>query len=304
MIRGMAGSTAGDATPASRPDFVRARFAVEPVEVARVVVPLDGSPFAERALPVADWVAAAVGADVHLVEIVSCDEDAEGAMRNLDSVAHRHHAAGWDVFQRDDVGEAVADTVNALPGGMACLATHGRDRSATLLGSVAASLLDRSSRPVVLVGPEARAVTAVDAPVVVAVDGTTRDDALVPVALGWAARLARPMEIVTVAEPAPTGYREGAAPRRARGPAEPEPYVASLVARTEGAGVAVASRVVYDPISVRDGLVPHLDRVAALVVLGSRHRLGVPRMVLGSHAARIVHDAAVPALAVPLPRGG
>jgi nucleotide-binding universal stress UspA family protein len=61
--------------------------------------------------------------------------------------------------------------------------------------------------------------------------------------------------------------------------------------------------VVYDPISVRDGLVPLLDRVAALVVLGSRHRLGVPRMVLGSHAARVVHDAGVPALAVPLPQG-
>jgi nucleotide-binding universal stress UspA family protein len=60
--------------------------------------------------------------------------------------------------------------------------------------------------------------------------------------------------------------------------------------------------VVYDPVSVHNGLVPLLDRSAALVVLGSRHRLGVPRMVLGSHAARIVHDALVPALVVPVPR--
>lgn len=299
----MAGSTAGDTTPWSRPDTEPAQFRVERVDVRRIVVPLDGSPFAERALPVAGWLAATVGADVHLVEIASCDEDAEGAVRYLDSVARRHHAAVWDVFQRDDVGEAVAETVDRPPGGIACLATHGRDRSASLLGSVAASLLDRSSRPIVLVGPEARAVTAADAPVVVAVDGTTRDEALVPVALGWAAKLARPVEIVTVAEPAPAGYREETAPRRARGPAEPERYVASLVARTEGSGVAVASRVVYDPISVRDGLVPLLDRVAALVVLGSRHRLGVARMVLGSHAARVVHDAPVPALVVPLPPG-
>jgi nucleotide-binding universal stress UspA family protein len=303
MIRDMAGSTAGDTTPSSPPGTEPAQFTAEPVEVTRIVVPLDGSPFAERALPVAGWVAAAVGPDVHLVEIVSCDEDAEGAIRYLDSVARRHHAAGWDVFQRDDVAEAVADAVDGSPGGMACMATHGRDRSTTLLGSVAASLLDRSSRPVLLVGPEARAVTAADAPVVVAVDGTTRDEALVPVALGWAARLARPLEIVTVAEPAPAGYREGAATQRARGPAEPEGYVESLVARSKGSGVLVASRVVYDPISVRDGLVPLLDRVAALVVLGSRHRLGVPRMVLGSHAARVVHDAGVPALAVPLPQG-
>ena len=297
----MAAPTADDSAPSTRPPADPAPLTAEAAEVTRLVVPLDGSPFAERALPVAAWVAAGVGADVHLVEIVSSDEDTEGAIRYLDSVSRRHHVTGWDVFQRNDVGEALADAVAGSPGGMACLATHGRDRSATLLGSVAASLLDRSRRPVVLVGPEARGVTASDAPVVVAVDGTTCDEELVPVALGWAARLARRLEIVTVAEPAPAGYREGPAPRRARGPDEPETYVASLVARTEGSGVVVAPRVVYDPVSVHNGLVPLLDRSAALVVLGSRHRLGVPRMVLGSHAARIVHDALVPALVVPVP---
>jgi nucleotide-binding universal stress UspA family protein len=42
----------------------------------------------------------------------------------------------------------------------------------------------------------------------------------------------------------------------------------------------------------------------ALVVLGSGRRGSVPRLVLGSHAARVVHDAPVPALVVPLPGGG
>jgi nucleotide-binding universal stress UspA family protein len=62
--------------------------------------------------------------------------------------------------------------------------------------------------------------------------------------------------------------------------------------------------VIYDPISVRNGLVPLLDRTVALVVLGSGGRGVVPRLVLGSHAARVVHDAAIPALVVPLPGGG
>jgi nucleotide-binding universal stress UspA family protein len=52
---------------------------------------------------------------------------------------------------------------------------------------------------------------------------------------------------------------------------------------------------------VRDGLVPFLDRTAALVVVGSRHREGLGRMVLGSHSVHIVHDATVPALVVPVP---
>lgn len=285
-----------------RPGSASAPFVAEPLGVTRIVVPLDGSPFAERALPVAAWAAAGLGADVHLIEIVPSEDDADGAIRYLDSVCRRHRAAGWDVVRRADVGEALADTVAGSPAALACLATHGRDRSASLLGSVAASLLDRSSRPVLLTGPEARTVTASDAPVVVAVDGSSRDESLIPVALGWAARLARTLEIVTVAEPAPSGYREGDAPRRAMGPADPERYLASLVALAEPSGVAVASRVVYDPVSVRDGLVPLLDRIAALVVLGSRHRPDVSRLALGSHAVRIVHDAPIPALAVPLPR--
>ena len=302
----MVGSTPGDATPTARPGSEPEPFTTEPVDVGHVVVPLDGSPFAERALPVPAWVAAGVGADVHLVEVVPRDEGEEGceaAIRYLDSVSRHQRAAGWDVVQDTDVGQALSETVAGATGRVACLATHGRDRSAAVVGSVAASLVERSDRPAVLVGPVGRAVTAADAPVVVAVDGTGGDELLVPVALGWAARLARRLEIVTVAASAAAGHGEEAAPRRPRGPAEPERYVESLVARTEGAGVTVGSRVVYNPSSVRDGLVPLLDRTAALVVLGSGRQRGAGRRVLGSHAARVVHDTAVPALVVRLPRG-
>jgi nucleotide-binding universal stress UspA family protein len=300
-MNAMVGSTAGDALPLGRRD--PPPFVARPVEVAYVVVPLDGSPFAERALPVAAWVAAGVGADVHVVEVVPCDaaEEAEGAIRYLDSVGRSHRVAAWDVVESDDVGGSLADAVGGSPDRLACLATHGRGRS-LLLGSVAVSLLERSTRPAVLVGPAARAVTAVDAPIVVAVDGTVGDDVLVPAALGWAARLGRRMDVVTVAEPARPGYPGGTAPvRPARGPAEPERYVDSLGARAAGAGVALASHVIYDPVSVRDGLIPFLDRTAALVVLGSRQRPGLGQMVLRGHTVHIVHNAAVPAVVVPLP---
>jgi nucleotide-binding universal stress UspA family protein len=297
----MLGSATGDATPSTGLDPQAPPLLVRPVEVAHVVVPLDGSPFAERALPVAAWIAAGLGADVHLVRVVPCEaeEESEGAIRYLDYVARSHHAAAWDVVERNDVGAALADTVGS-PGSLACLVTHGRGRS-LLLGSVAVSLLARANQPIVLVGPVARRVTAADAPIVVAVDGTTQDDVLVSVALGWAARLGRRLEIVTVAKPAPHWYMDGARPRQAWGPAEPERYVESLAARAESAGVAVAARAIYDPVNVRDGLVPFLDRTAALVVVGSRHREGLGRMVLGSHSVHIVHDAAVPALVVPVP---
>lgn len=269
-----------------------------PVQITGVVVFVDGSPFAERALPTARWMADRLGAVLRLVEVASTAEGAENALRYLGAVARRVHATGWDAIESDDVVTALGDIV-AGQDVLGCLATHGRDRSAALVGSVAAGVLDRSPRPMLLAGPRARPVVGTDAPVVVAVDGTAADEALVGSALGWAERLGRRLLVATVAEPAPPSYREGSAPRRARGPADPEAYLAGLAERASGSDVTIDTQAVYDPVSVRDGLVPLLEGTAALVVLGTHHRHGVGRIVLGSHASRIVHDAAIPALVVP-----
>ncbi|HEX6417086.1 MAG TPA: universal stress protein [Acidimicrobiales bacterium] len=284
--------SAADATP----------LAAVPVEVSHLVVPLDGSPFAEHALPVAAWLAEGLGADLHLAEVVPQARGAEDAIRYLDAVGRRQHAA-WELLEGADVAGALAAALGTA-GRVTCMATHGRDRAAGLLGSVAAAVLHRTARPAVLVGPQARAVTASDAPVVAAVDGTGRDERLVRLALGWATRLGRRLDIVTVAEPtAADGRKETAPPRRRWGPPDPEAYVASLAARVEAPGVVVTSRAVFDPAGVRDGLLPVLDRTAALVVLGCRQPAAGTTMVLGGHAARLVHDARVPALTVPPPTG-
>jgi nucleotide-binding universal stress UspA family protein len=288
----MTSSTTDDTSPSTEPVLGTElpRFAVEPLDARHVVVPLDGSPFAERALPVAGWVADVVGADIHLVEVVPAgdDEAAENATRYLDSACRRHRAAAWDIVQSDEVGDALDAELTSAPARLACLATHGRGRSATV-GSVAVSLLERSCRPALLVGPAARPVTASDAPVVVAIDGTARDDTLVSVALGWAARLARPLDIVTVAVPSPPDV------------ADVDAYVRSAAARAEGCGVRLRTRVVRDATDVRDGLVALLDRTSALVVLGAPVRRGVGPLAPGSDATSVVHDAAVPALVVPFP---
>jgi nucleotide-binding universal stress UspA family protein len=291
----MVGSERGRSFSSTGRGTRSAAFAVDPIELRHVVVPLDGSPFAERALPVAGWLAEATGGDVQLVEVVPSgdDEGAENATRYLDSACRRHHATSWEVVRQDDVGDALAEVVARSGDRLACLATHGRGRSATV-GSVAVSLVERSTRPVMLVGPRARAAAAPDRPLVVAVDGTRQDDALVGLALDWAARLARRLEIVTVAE----------IPEAQVGPdvRDLERYVDSLADRTQGSGVAVGTRVVREAVDVGDGLVPVLD--GPLVVLGCRPHPGVGPMSPGSHAASIVHDAAIPALVVPLPPAG
>jgi nucleotide-binding universal stress UspA family protein len=290
MMVGMASSTAGQGSHSPQPGSATSPLPPADADVDRVVVPLDGSPFAERALPVAAWAGGTLGVGTHLVEVVRSDEDAEGAIRYLDEVARRHNATSWDVVEQEDVPAALTEAVDRSPGGLTCMATHGRDRTAALLGSVAAALVDHSHEPVLLVGPTARPVTADDAPIVVAVDGTPRDDVLMSEALGWAGHLGRRLVIATVAEPG-------------HGAADPEAYVAALVDRAAGSGIEIDTQVAHDPHNVRDGLVPILDRTAALVIIGSGTRHGEARTVLGSHAALIVHDTAVPALAVPVGDG-
>lgn len=275
----------------------------EATKLTRFIVPLDGSPFSEKALPTAHWAAQAHDADIQLTQVVADDEGAEDAIRYLDSAGRRHGATAWNTVEHRDVAEALTEATAGSPGSMICLATHGRDRSAALLGSVAASFLHHSAQQALLTGPHARPVESSTAPVAVAVDGSPRDDGLVAVGLGWAIRMRRPLLIVTVAEPAPQFHDEQTV-QRAHGPAKPEDYVATLASRAETPEVAIETHTIYHPISVRDGLVPALDQGAALVVLGSHPRHRIPQMVLGNHAARVVHDSAIPALVVPTPADG
>jgi nucleotide-binding universal stress UspA family protein len=273
-----------------------------PPPVQRIVVPVDGSPFAERALPIASWVAGTVGAPLHLVEVVDVDAPADAAIHHLDELAHRHGAAGWNVARAVDTGSAIVAAGAIGSPSLVCMATHGRDRSAVALGSVAMRVLDGSPRPVMLIGPAARPPCAGDAPVVVAADGGPGDESVVRVGTAWAAGLRRSLVIATVAEPVPPSFRPDRPLQRARGPAAPEAHVAGLAAivTRERADVRVDTRVVYDPVSVRDGMLRLVDRTAALLVLGTHHRGPTARAVVGSHAARLVHDLEIPALVVPL----
>jgi nucleotide-binding universal stress UspA family protein len=259
---------------------------------ARIMVPVDGSPFAERALPVASWLARAIAAPVHLLQVVPTSEDAIRAIHYLGDLARRHTAAGWDVVRGDDPAAAILNASEPSNSGLACLATHGRDRRAALLGSVAAAVFDRTAQPVVLVGPNARPPCAGDAPVVVTVDGSPEDAAVVEVAADWAARLDRPLIVAAVIEPD--------RPLPAEATSDPAAHAAQLATGVARAGCAVSSLVVDDVANVRHGLLRLLDRTTALLVAGARRRTLRPPALVGGRPSRILHEIEVPALLVPL----
>ncbi|MGH3369629.1 MAG: universal stress protein, partial [Nocardioidaceae bacterium] len=125
--------------------------------VKNVLVPLDGSELALASLPTARVLAERFGADVHTISVTTSDADGE-RLRALGAAA-LGVAAGDDhvrVVNGGDVAESIVDRAAELVECVVCLSTHGRGRlGGAAIGSVARSLVQRSDRPVVALGPSA-----------------------------------------------------------------------------------------------------------------------------------------------------
>ena len=160
--------------------LVRAWQALESVtsatERSRVLIPLDGSPFAENALPVAEQLAATLDAELVLLRVVYPPsptltqgwivasylseelETSESAARHyLEGVADRLSGSGRSVSIDVQVGTP-ASVIADIGGDVAFLvmATHGRTGTDRLMmGSVANVVVRRGEVPLVVVGPAA-----------------------------------------------------------------------------------------------------------------------------------------------------
>jgi nucleotide-binding universal stress UspA family protein len=135
---------------------------------ARVLVPLDGSPLSEAALPWAAEVATELGAEVVLVRVVPARLDETSAY--LSVVAEQLEAAyaqkAWSVRVRVELGMDVGTTIARLAdeerADMIVMGTHGRSGVPRfVLGSVADGTLRHARVPVLLVGPAMRAAPSV-----------------------------------------------------------------------------------------------------------------------------------------------
>lgn len=275
-------------------DAAPAIAAAPPLDVRTVLVPIDGADTADRVVAPASWLAQRLGADV---EVVVAADRMHWAERSewLARLPVGAPVAARHVIVDDEPTDAITAAIGFGDRVLGCLATKAR-RPAPWLDSVASSVVEQATGPVVLVGPRARAPRR-HGPVVVAVDGHRGDVDLIVEAARWSVALGTTLLVVTVAEPAlasPDGHT-----RRARGPEDPEAYLAALQASSPTA--SVRTDAVYDPISVEDGLLPLLDRLApSLVIAGHRHHGHLHRMLLGDHTTSITRLAPVPVLAVPL----
>jgi nucleotide-binding universal stress UspA family protein len=264
-----------------------------------VVLPLDGSPFAERAVPVAAWLAYRLDASISVISAVTRAADVPARQRQLDEAPLPPRCLERIVVVDADPAGAIHEALRRTHPSVACLASHGRGRAAAFIGSVATDVVARGHDPAVLVGPMVDPRPA-RCGVVACVDGTPASGALLDVAVRWAQLLAEPLVVMTVAEPVPPPLGGGAVRRRFGPEGDVETWLELVTGPARETLGAVDTAAVYDPISPVEGARRFLgDRRPSIAVIASRAYTGLSRLIHGSIASGIVYQSPSPALVVP-----
>jgi len=250
-----------------------------------LVVPLDGSEYAARALPVARAFVRQTGGRLRLMTTRG-DDDMKSARAYLDEVAAAQQGVEVSTVVVADRSAASAIQLVATesPGRIVCMTTHGRGRlRGALLGSVAEEVVCESSKPVLLLGRHCRTEWPYNfRKMVVCVDGTNAAPAVEPDAVEWANTLGLDVHVATVIHPLDT--------------AGPDAVLDAMVGRMQAAGLHAyryVHRSTYPAAAIADfAETVDADRVA----MSSHARAGSARISLGSVTMGVVGMARCPVL--------
>ena len=297
----------------------------------KILVPLDGTPAAEHALPWALAIAERTEASITLAQVhnilapilvgtemagdLAVDQTLrEHEREHLSDLAARLSADGtqavsWEVLEGSTV-EELRDFANRSAIDLVVMATHARGPLARLLlGSVADKLVRRVEKPTLLIRPANEeapdlawrpALTRIWVPL----DGS----ALAEEVLGAAEELARltgaPITLLSIADgnspetaqlvehpPALPEYVDAAA-----GAQNARQYLEAIAGRLKGKVAGVQTRVVVNRPVVPAILEQVTDPHSELVALATHGRGGLARVMFGSIADELLRNASCPVL--------
>ncbi|HUS43401.1 MAG TPA: universal stress protein [Ilumatobacteraceae bacterium] len=264
--------------------------------VPHLIVPVDGSDASWRAVDVAVQLARRSDIAIDVIEVVFDQHDVVEAELRLAERLEQHDTFGVNVSTEvrvaaESVAQVIGNEVERHPEVTVVLASHGRGRSAALLGSVTEELLERIFGPVLVVGPHVT-TSGFDGPIIATVDGSHESESVLPLAAAWGIELGSSPWIVEVADPdaaVSSDVSETAYPAR----------LAKKLAKDSGHPVqyeVLHGGHVHDEVSDFATAIH-----ASLIVASTRGRTGMSRFVIGSTAAAIVRHAPCPVLLVRPP---
>ncbi|HEV7216625.1 MAG TPA: universal stress protein [Chloroflexota bacterium] len=294
----------------------------------RVLMPLDGSPLAEAALPVAVRLAqafssrllllhiierkapATVHGEPHLTEVAA----AEAYLRSLrETLRGQQVEAEVHVHSvpLGDVARSIADHAEEERADLIVLCTHGAAGWRDLVaGSIAQQALQRGSVPLLLVratapGQEAAAFQPAD--ILVPLDASEAAEAAIPVAAALTKALQARLHLVTVvATPGTlTGKRVAATtllPSATRALLDVEQddtaaYLEGLAQPLRADGIAVSTEVRRGDTTAQLSADDY-EHQFGLIVVTTHGRAGLPARLSGSVVARFVGKTNAPVLLI------
>ena len=295
-----------------------------------ILVPLDGSPFGEHALPIAYAIARRAGGNVHLVRVHEpiaslvpamagwapgpemeqwtreLAETESAYLRGVTEQASREVRVSTRLLH-GVVLDALEFDAQRITADLVVMTTHGRGGMARAwLGSVADGLVRRLHIPMLLVRPEMDPPKPCDDPcfhrVVVPLDGS----ALAESALEPAIEITRLAEArITVVQVLPPPYFFDTAEAQQAGPRTAEvarmreqagAYLARVCSDLAGRGIQASAQVLVDARPAHAIARFAQDAHADMIALATHGRGGATRLLLGSVADKVLRTSPVPVL--------
>jgi nucleotide-binding universal stress UspA family protein len=249
------------------------------------VVPLDGSPFAERAVPIACTLAERVDGRLILVSAPY-----KGVLRPREYLAEVAARCSVPVESSVDAAYLPADALTSVveesDDRIVCMTSHGRGGLRwSVVGSTAEEVIRRSDRPIVLVGRHCSENFLTHGTyMLAAVDGIESSGHIAPVAREWAERLGLRMKAAVVVHPLDVEIAE-----------HPAVLLDPIIDQFGGPEHVTANllRSSYDAGALADFAV---DLPAAMIAMDCHGSTGIARVALGSVTMAVVHLAACPLL--------
>ncbi|HZT83259.1 MAG TPA: universal stress protein [Gemmataceae bacterium] len=294
-----------------------------------ILVPLDGSPLGEQALPLAVSLARRVGAALEVAHVLvtpaplyseraagmenTLDARArEGARAYLDGVLNRLAQSGVPVTSallEGGVAESIEGRVKARGIDLVVLTTHGRGAfSRFWLGSVTDRLIRRLEVPLLAVRPQEGPLDLSGGPVpqhfLLPLDGSPLAEQALEPALELARLAQARCTLLRVVKPivvAPADLQWSAALGSDEAIVreladEARAYLERVAGRLRREGQPVEARVVLHPRPAAAILEEARTAGADLIALGTHGYGGVKRVLLGSVADKVLRGATTPVL--------
>jgi nucleotide-binding universal stress UspA family protein len=283
--------------------------------LSRILIPLDGSPFSEAAIPVGVAIARRTSAVVRLLHVVEVPEalsypeyraeDRAWATSHLSELATQRFPVGIHVDLRVREGrilKKIDEEASAWKADLIVMTTHGRGGVSRLwMGSVADRCVRSSAYPVLLVRPSepsAQSVSFRAQKVVVPLDGSPLAEAALPHATAFAKAFGASVLLVRGITHHGTFdiAHLSLNPRHLEAEkSQATVYLDGVAGTVRAAGITVETVVLMEPGLAEAIVARGTDEVIVMTTNGAG---GLDRAVFGSVADKVVRSASCPVLVI------